>query len=49
MSLIRYNRAVNDFVPTSFSSLIDHFFEDSLAKRGGSSMFVPGVDVIENE
>ena len=46
MSLIRYN--ANDYVPTSFSSMIDRFFNDSLTRSGGSS-FVPKVDIIENE
>ncbi len=46
MSLIRYNS--NDFVPTSFSSLIDGLFNDSLTRSGGS-VFVPKVDIIENE
>jgi HSP20 family protein len=49
MSLVRYSTA-NDFVPTSFSNLIDRFFSDSLARTGGSSYsFVPKVDIIENE
>ncbi len=46
MSLIRYN--ANDFVPTSFSSLIDTLFNESLTRSGGSA-FTPKVDVIENE
>lgn len=46
MSLIRYN--TNDFVPTSFSSLIDGLFNDSMTRSGGS-IFVPKVDIIENE
>lgn len=50
MSLIKYNSAVNDFVPTSFSNLIDRFFSDSLARSGGSAYsFVPKVDIYENE
>lgn len=50
MSLIRYNSAVNDFAPTAFSNLIDRFFNDSVARSGGSSYsFVPRVDVIEGE
>lgn len=50
MSLIRYNSALNDFVPTSFSNLIDRFFNESLARTGGSAYsFVPRVDVIETE
>ena len=49
MSIIRYSTA-NDFVPTSFSNLIDRFFNDSLARTGGSSYsFVPKVDILEND
>jgi len=49
MSIVRYSTA-NEFVPTSFSNLIDRFFNDSLARSGGSSYsFVPKVDIIENE
>ncbi len=46
MSIIRYD--ANEFAPTSFSNLIDRFFNESLARTGGST-FVPGVDIIENE
>jgi HSP20 family protein len=46
MSIIRYN--ANDFVPTSFSNLVDRFFNDSMVRAGGST-FVPKVDVLENE
>ena len=50
MSLIRYNSALNDFAPTAFSNLIDRFFNESVARSGGSSYsFVPRVDVIETE
>ena len=45
MSIIRYN--TNDFVPTTFSNLVDKFFNDSIARAGGSA-FVPKVDIIEN-
>jgi HSP20 family protein len=49
MSIIRYNTA-NDYTPTSFSNLIDRFFNDSLARTGGSSYsFVPKVDILEND
>jgi len=49
MSIIRYNN-VNDFAPTSFSNLIDRFFNESVARSGGSSYsFVPKVDVLETE
>jgi HSP20 family protein len=46
MSLIRYN--ANDYVPTSFSSIIDRLFDESMTRSGGSA-FVPKVDIIENE
>lgn len=50
MSLVKYNSKVNDFVPTSFSNLIDQFFSESVARSGGSShSFVPRVDIIEQE
>ena len=46
MSIIRYNP--NDYVPSTFSGLLDRFFNESLARTGGS-VFTPKVDVIENE
>ncbi|QOI98738.1 MAG: Hsp20/alpha crystallin family protein [Flammeovirgaceae bacterium] len=50
MNLIRYNTTLNDFVPTSFSNLIDRFFNDTLTRSGGSSYsFVPRVDIMEND
>lgn len=50
MSLIRYNPIWNDFTPTSFSSLIDRFFNDSVTRSGGSTLsFIPRVDVLEDE
>lgn len=50
MSLIRYNRFANEFTPSSFGSLVDRFFSDSVARSGGSAhSFIPRVDVMENE
>ena len=51
MSLIKYNAVVNDYVPTSFSNVIDRFFNESVARTGGSTAysFVPKVDVFEDE
>ena len=46
MSIIRYNPA--DFYPTSFSSVVDKFFNEAVTRNGGSE-FTPKVDVIENE
>ena len=49
MSIVRYT-PLNDFVPTSFSTLIDQFFNDTVARSGGSTNgFVPRVDVVEDE
>ncbi|MEK6782626.1 MAG: Hsp20/alpha crystallin family protein [Bacteroidota bacterium] len=47
MSIIRYN--ANDFVPISFSNLIDRFFNESHTRTGGSIAFVPKVDILEND
>ncbi len=44
MSIIRYN--ANDFTPTSFSNIIDRFFNESITRNGGST-FVPKADIIE--
>jgi len=50
MSIVRYNSALNEFVPTNFSNLIDRFFNESLSRAGGSQYsFVPRVDIIETE
>ncbi|NOT77337.1 MAG: Hsp20/alpha crystallin family protein [Cyclobacteriaceae bacterium] len=46
MSIVRYRG--NEYVPTSFSSLIDGLFNETMTKSGGS-VFVPKVDIIENE
>ena len=47
---MRYNPAVNDFVPTSFSQLVDRFFNESISRSGGSVYsFFPKADIIENE
>jgi HSP20 family protein len=50
MSIVRYNSALNDFVPTSFSNIIDRFFNESLSRSGGAAYsFVPRVDIVEND
>ena len=51
MSLVKYNAVVNDFVPTTFSNLIDRFFNPgAVARSGGSAYsFVPKVDILEDE
>ena len=50
MNTVRYNSVFNDYVPTSFSHLVDRFFNESVSRSGGSAYsFVPKVDIIENE
>lgn len=50
MSIVKYNSRLNDFVPSTFSNLIDSFFADAVSRTGGSSYsFVPKVDVIEED
>jgi HSP20 family protein len=46
MNLIRYR--ANDFKPTSFSTLVDQFFNDTVSRTGGST-FYPKTDVAETE
>lgn len=46
MSIIRYN--ADDFVPTTFSNLVDRFFNESLTRSGGST-FVPKADILEKD
>lgn len=49
MSIVRYS-PLNDFVPTSFSTLIDRFLNDSVTRSGGSAYgFIPKVDIVEDE
>ena len=48
--MVRYNSVLNDFVPTTFSHLIDRFLNESNGRSGGSAYsFVPKVDIIETE
>lgn len=50
MSIIRYNPGLSDFVPTSFSTLVDRFFNESVSRAGGAAYsFVPRVDIFEDE
>jgi len=50
MSIVRFKPTTAEFVPTSFSHLIDRFFNDNMVRSGGSAYsFVPKVDVLENE
>ena len=50
MSIIRYKSSLNDFVPTAFGGVFDHFINESLKRSGGSQYsFVPKVDIVEGE
>lgn len=50
MSIVRYNSVLNDFTPTTFNSLLDRFFGETVARTGGSTFtFVPRVDVVEED
>lgn len=46
MNLIRSKKS--DFIPVSFRSLVDQFFDEELGTSGKSS-FMPGVDILETE
>ena len=46
MNLIRYR--TNDFQPTSFSALVDKFFNDTVSNTGGTT-FYPKTDVAETD
>lgn len=46
MKLVRTTS--KDFVPVSFSSLIDQFFNDAMVRDGGST-FQPAVDLAETD
>lgn len=47
---MRYNSALDGFVPTTFNHLVDRFFNESLGRSGGSAYsFVPRVDIIEDQ
>lgn len=50
MSIVRYNNSLNDFVPTTFSNILDRFFTETASRSGGSAYsFVPRVDIVEND
>ena len=47
MTLVKYSDL--DFRPTSFSSILDNFFNETNGNTSGVSRFRPGADVIETE
>jgi len=49
MAIQRYQESFGDVASTSFSTMLDRFFNDSLASRGRVSSFSPQVDAYETE
>jgi HSP20 family protein len=50
MSIVRYSTDLDGFVPTTFSQLVDRFFNESVSRSGGSAYsFIPKADIIESE
>lgn len=47
MTLVKYSDS--DFRPTTFSSLLDNFFNESNGNASRVKSFRPGVDVVETE
>lgn len=48
MTLVKNNSHVQEFIPTSFTDIIDNFFKDSVS--GNSVLkFLPKVDVAEDD
>ncbi|MEM7548211.1 MAG: Hsp20/alpha crystallin family protein [Bacteroidota bacterium] len=48
MTLVKYNPAIESFVPSSFRGLVDRFLDNSFEGEFKSS-FVPTVDIAETE
>ncbi|MBJ6107943.1 Hsp20/alpha crystallin family protein [Hymenobacter sp. BT523] len=49
MAIQKYQDSFGDMMPQSFSSMLDRFFQDSMAGRGRVSAFSPQVDAYETE
>jgi len=49
MAIQKYQDSFSDMMPGSFSSMLDRFFNDSLASRGRVASFSPQVDAYETE
>lgn len=50
MSIMRYNTVLSDFVPVSFSQLVDRFFNGQVEASGEAAYsFQPKADIIESE
>ncbi|OUJ76118.1 Hsp20/alpha crystallin family protein [Hymenobacter crusticola] len=49
MAIQKYQDSFSDVMPGSFSSMLDRFFNDSLASRGRVASFSPQIDAYETE
>jgi HSP20 family protein len=49
MTLVKYNSNLEDYVPVTFSGLLDRFFHDTVAGERKLARFTPAVDIFENE
>lgn len=50
MTTVRYKGVPDNFLPVSFSYLVDRFLNDPTSRSGGKAYsFEPKVDIIENE
>lgn len=47
MTLVKYKNDFNDYVPASFSSLLDNFFNERYNFAGTGKNFLPKVDIAE--
>ena len=48
MTLVKNNHDVKEFIPRSFTDILDNFFNESL-ETGKSFRYIPSVDIIEDE
>ena len=49
MTLVKNNHEVKDFMPKSFTDIIDNFFNESLGTASDVVKFLPRVDILEGE
>ena len=49
MAIQKYQDSFSDMMPTTFSTMLDRFFTDSVAARGRVNSFSPQVDAYETE
>ncbi|OGX85615.1 Hsp20/alpha crystallin family protein [Hymenobacter glacialis] len=49
MAIQKYQDSFGDMMPQSFTTMLDRFFQDSMAGRGRVSTFSPQVDAYETD